>query len=185
MITYIDRHRDQFGVERICRILGSTVGGFITARGYRAFKSRPPSNRQVRDEQLIDELRRLHTENYSVYGVRKMQQVMRRHGWVIGRDQTARLMKTAGLRGVQRGKPVHTTHPDPAADARPDLVGRRFVADRPRQLWVVDLTYVRTWAGFAYTAFVTDVYSRRIVGWNVAATLRTDNPLEAFEHAVW
>lgn len=111
---------------------------------------------------------------------------MHRAGYRLGRDQTSRLMKAAGLQGVQRGRPVYTTTPDPAADRATDLVERRFVAERPNQLWVVDLTYVRTWSGFAYTAFVTDVFSRKIVGWNVAATMATDVlPLPAFAHAVW
>lgn len=162
MIAYIDLYRDRFGVEAICRTAGAAAGGFVTARGYRAAKTRPPSDRTIRDQHLIVELRRLHAESFSVYGVRKMQVAMRRSGWILGRDQTGRLMKLAGLQGVQRGRPVHTTTPDTAPDTRPDRVERRFAAARPHQLWVVDLTYVRTWAGFAYTAFVTDVFSRKI-----------------------
>lgn len=110
---------------------------------------------------------------------------MRRAGRIIGRDQVARLMKAAGVHGIQRGRRVFTTTPDPAAARPSDLVERKFRAQGPNQLWVVDMTYVRTWSGFAYTAFVTDVFSRRIVGWNVTSSLHTSNPLEAFEQAVW
>ncbi len=103
MIRFIDEHRDRFGVEAICRTLGATARGFITSRGYRAAKRRPASERALRDELLIEELERIHAENYSVYGVRKMHQAMARAGWHIGRDQTARLMRAAGLQGVRPG----------------------------------------------------------------------------------
>ena len=186
MIRFIDEHKDQFGVEAICRVLRPAVRGFITARGYRAAKARPPSARSLKDELLVPEIARLHAENYGVYGVRKMHALMRRQGWEIGRDQTARLMKVADVRGVKRSKKVFTTKPDPAAVKPADLVQRRFHAPAPRRLWVADITYVATWSGFAYVAFVTDVYSRRIVGWNVAATLKADIlPLQALDMAAW
>lgn len=186
MIRYIDEHEDQFGVEAICRVLGPAVRGFITARGYRAAKTRLPSARAVKDELLVPEVVRLHAENYGVYGVRKMHALLRRQGWDVGRDQTARLMKLAGVRGVKRSKKVFTTKSDPAAAKPADLVQRQFTAVAPRRLWVADITYVATWSGFAYVAFVTDVYSRRIVGWNVAATLRADIlPLQALDMAAW
>lgn len=186
MIRYIDEHKDQFGVEAICRVLRPAVRGFITSRGYRAAKRRAPSARQVRDELLVEEIVRLHAENYGVYGVRKMHALMRRQGWEIGRDQTARLMRIAGVRGVKRSKKVYTTKSDPAAAKPADLVKRKFTATAPRRLWVADITYVATWSGFAYVAFVTDVYSRRIVGWNVAATLKTERgPLPALDMAAW
>lgn len=185
MIAYIDTYRDIFGVELICRTLGATEGGFITSRGYRASKTRPASDRQLRDEVLIPVIERIHAENYGVYGVRKLWRAMLRQGWQIGRDQVARLMHKAGLTGVIRGRGPRTTVATREPDVRPDLVKRRFAADRPNRLWVADITYVRTTAGFCYTAFVTDVFSRKIVGWSTRATMRTEDlPLEALEHAL-
>jgi putative transposase len=186
MIRYLDGFKDRFGVEPICRTLGATEGGFLTSRGYRAAKTRPRSARAISDGLLGQEISRLHSENYSVYGVRKMHALMRRDGWVIGRDQTGRIMRQHGLRGVKRSKRVYTTKPDPAGQRPLDLVKRDFKADQPRRLWVADITYVRTWQGFAYVAFVTDAYSRRIVGWNVAQTLKADIlPLQALEMAAF
>ena len=178
-------HREKFGVEAICRIPGATECGFITSRGYRASKIRPPSARSLRDEMLVEEVRRIHQENYSVYGVRKMWHAMRHAGWDVGRDQVARLMKIAGLQGVRRGRKPVTTRPEAGVDQRPDLVERRFIADRPQQLWVADITYARILTGFCYVAFITDVFSRRIAGWAVAPTLHTQSlPLLALEHAL-
>ncbi len=114
MIRYVDAYRDQFGVELICRVLGNTAGGFLTSRGYRAAKSRPMSNRAIRDQVLGDELERLHAENYGVYGVRKIHYLMRRQGWLVGRDQVARVMKNRGITGVRRGKTMFTTKTKPA-----------------------------------------------------------------------
>jgi len=129
---------------------------------------------------------RLHTENYGVYGVRKMHALMRRQGWALGRDQTGRIMRTLGLRGVNRSKRVFTTKSDPASVKPNDLVQRRFTATAPCRLWVVDITYVRTWQGFAYVAFVTDVFARKIVGFNVASTLKADIlPLQALDMAAF
>lgn len=139
MIAFIDAHRDQFGVELICRILRAAIPGFLTARGYRAARVRPPCDREIRDEQLIADLRAVHEDNFSVYGVKKMHAAMVRRGWQVGREQTRRLMRKAGLRGVQRGKPVFTTVTDPA-DTRPaDLVNRQFTAAAPNRLWVADI----------------------------------------------
>jgi len=186
MIRFIGEHKDRFGVEAVCRVLRPAVRGFITSRGYGAAKTRPASARSLKDDLLVPEIVRLHAENYSVYGVRKMHALLRRQGWDIGRDQTARLMKIADVRGVKRSKKVFTTKPDPAAVKLADLVQRRFHASAPRCLWVADITYVATWSGFAYVAFVTDVYSRRIVGWNVAATLKADIlPMQALDMAAW
>ena len=185
MIRFIDVHRDQFGVEAICRALSATDCGFLTSRGYRAAKQRPSSARALRDEVLIVEIRRIHAENYGVYGYRKMHQAMRRAGWDIGRDQTARLMKVVGLEGVSLGHKALTTTPTGVSDSRPDLVERDFTALGPNQLWVADITYVRMPTGFCYTAFITDVCTRRIVGWAVAASLHTEAlPLQALEHAL-
>jgi putative transposase len=186
MIRYVDTFKDQFGVEAICRTMRATESGFFTARGYRAAKTRPPSSRTLSDRLLGAEMDRLHAENYGVYGVRKMHALMRRQGWALGRDQTGRIMQSLGLRGVKRSKRVFTTKSDPAGLKPFDLVKRRFTAAAPRRLWVVDITYVRTWQGFAYVAFVTDVFSRRIVGFNVAATLRADVlPLQALNMAAF
>ena len=186
MIAFIDTHRDQFGVELICRVLRAAITGFLTSRGYRAAKTRPASDREIRDEQLIADLRTVHEKNYSCYGVLKMHRAMKRQGWQLGREQTRRLMRKAGLRGVQRGKPVFTTITDPAEQRPADLVNRQFKAAAPNRLWVADITFVRNWQGFCYTAFVTDACSRKIVGWAVAATMRTEDlPLQAFDHAVW
>jgi len=148
--------------------------------------ARAPSARALKDELLVPEIARLHAENYGVYGVRKMHALMLRQGWDVGRDQTARLMRIAGVQGVRRSKKVFTTKSDAAAVRPADLVQRKFNAVAPRRLWVADITYVATWSGFAYVAFVTDVYSRRIVGWNVAATLKADIlPLQALDMAAW
>lgn len=132
-------YRDRFGVELICRTLGSTPGGFITSRGYRATKTRPKSDRAVRDGILIAEIQRLHAENYGVYGIRKMWSLLKRHGRMIGRDQTARLMRLAGVRGATRARRVFTTRADPRMPQPEDLVQRRFTAPAPRQLWVADI----------------------------------------------
>lgn len=129
MIAYIDAHRDQFGVELICRVLRAAIPGFLTSRGYRAARTRPPSDREIREEQLIADLVTVHRENYSVYGVKKVHHAMKRQGWHLGREQTRRLMRKAGLRGVQRGKPVFTTVTDPADQRPADLVNAN---SRPR-----------------------------------------------------
>ena len=186
MIRFIDMYRDRFGVELICRVMRDSGVDFLTSRGYRAARCRPKSVRALRDDLLVPEIVRLHAENYGVYGIRKMHALLRRQGWNIGRDQTGRLMKIAGVEGVKRSKRVFTTKSDPQASKPVDLVKRDFSAVAPNRLWVADITYVRTWAGFAYVAFVTDVFSRKIVGWNVATTLRADMlPLQALNMAAW
>lgn len=193
MIAFIDRHRDHFGVEAICRVLGAIERGFLTSRGYRAAKERPTSARALRDRVLAEEIRRIHAENYGVDGYRKMHHAMCRAGWDVGRDQIARLMKAAGLRGIRRGRKVFTTSPAGVPDRRPDLVERNFTAAGPNQLWVADIppqagdapTYVRIPSGFCCTAFITDVFTRRIVGWAVATSLHTEAlPLQALEQAL-
>lgn len=186
MIRFIDEHKDRFGVEPICRTLAAHLeGGFITSRGYRAAKTRPTSARGVRDQQLIQVVREVHARNYSVYGYRKMWHAMTAQGWDAGRDQVARLMRAAGLAGVVRGRRPTTTRPARQPDGRADLVGRRFQADAPNRLWVADFTYVRIRSAFAYTAFITDVCTRKIAGWAVRASMSTDAlPLAALEHAL-
>lgn len=185
MIRYIDKYRDRFGVERICRVLSKADGGFITSRGYRAAKARIRSARDLKDDMLTPEIQRIHAANYSVYGVRKMWHALQREGWGVGRDQTARLMRKAGVTGAVRGRKPRTTAPATTPDHRPDLVKRHFKAPMPGRLWVADITYVRTMAGFVYTAFVIDAYSRRIVGWSTRSTMTTEAlSLEALEHAL-
>lgn len=186
MIRFINEHRDRFGVELICRVLRPAVQGFLTSRGYRAAVGRAPPARHLKDELLVPEIARLHAENYGVYERRKLHALMRRQGWDIGRDQTERLMRLAGVRGVKKSKRVFTTRSDKTAVLPRDLVNRRFTAPAPRRHWACDVTYVATWSGFAYVAFVTDVYSRRIVGWNVASTLRSEIlPMQALDMAAW
>jgi putative transposase len=152
---------------------------------YYATKSKGPSARAQSDAVMIAFLVALHAANFSVYGVRKLWKAARRAGHDIGRDQVARLMKIAGLRGVKRGKRFLTTRSDPSATRAPDLVHRAFCASSPNQLWVMDLTYVPTWAGMVYVCFITDVFSRMIVGWRVATTMRTEMVLDALEMARW
>lgn len=178
-------NREDFGVEAICRVMRETECGFITSRAYRAAKTRPASARALRDQSLIPEIQRVHAQTYGVYGARKMWHAMRRAGWDLGRDQVARLMRRAGLHGLRRGRKPVTTRPAVIEDHRRDLVQRDFTAAAPHQLWVADITYVRVVSGFCYVAFITDVCTRKIVGWSVASTLHTDRlPLLALEHAL-
>ncbi|HEV8174912.1 MAG TPA: IS3 family transposase [Actinoplanes sp.] len=185
MIRFVDEHKDRFGVEPLIGVLRGTDAGFLSVSGYYAAKTRPPSARAIADAALAKPITAVHEANYSVYGVRKMHDALRREDVPIGRDHLARLMRRLGLAGVRRGKPKRTTIADTAAARPADLVRRQFSAARPNQLWVCDLTYIRTWVGFAYLALVIDVYSRRLVGWALTTHLRTDLPLEALEMAVW
>ena len=178
MITYIDEHRS-FGVEPICRILQ------VAPSSYYAAKSRPPSARAIRDAELSADISRIHAEHFSVYGVRKAWRVLRREGIDVGRDQVGRLMRALGLAGATRTRRIRTTHPAAVSQRPADLVERVFAAAAPNRLWVADLTYVWTRAGFVYTAFVTDVFSRAIVGWRVSASLHTELALDALEMAIW
>jgi putative transposase len=178
MITYIDRHKDRYGVEPICRVLP------IAPSTYHAARRWPPSARRRRDEQLKIEIRRVHAEHFGVYGARKVWRQLHREGITAARCTVERLMGELHLEGVRRGKPHKTTTPDAAA--RPaDLVERDFSAQRPNQLWVADLTYVATWSGFVYVAFVIDAFSRFIVGWQASRSLPTDLALDALEMAIW
>ncbi|HEU4422786.1 MAG TPA: IS3 family transposase [Pilimelia sp.] len=185
MIRFVDEHKDRFGVEPIIGVLRNTGAGFVSVSGYYAAKSRPPSARAVADAALGERIRKLHEANYGVYGVRKMHAALRRDGVDVGRDRVGRLMRGLGLHGVRRGRFKRTTIADTAAARPADLVKRRFTAHAPNRLWVCDLTYIRTWAGFAYLALVIDVYSRRLVGWALTTHLRTSLPLEALEMAIW
>jgi putative transposase len=167
------------GVELICTVLQ------VAPSSYYAAKTRPPSARARRDAELTPQLIKLWEDNYRVYGARKLHKAARRAGLDVGRDQVARLMRAAGIEGARRSKRVRTTRPDPATARHPDLVERAFRADAPNQLWVTDLTFVATWAGVAYVCFIVDAFSRMIVGWRVAAHMRTSMVLDAMEMARW
>jgi putative transposase len=157
----------------------------VAPSSYYAAKTRAPSARAQRDAEMGPVLIQLWKDNYCVYGAHKLWKAARRAGHDLGRDQVARLMRAAGIAGVRRGKRVRTTKPDPAAARHPDLVGRNFTATEPNQLWVTDLTFVPTWAGVAYVCFLTDAFSRMIVGWRVASHMRTTMVLDAIEMARW
>lgn len=175
----IETHGERFGVEPICRVLE------VSPSTYYARKTRKPSARTLRDQELVVQIRRVHEQNYGVYGARKVWKQLQREGFQVARCTVERLMRDTGLTGLIRGAKRRTTIVEPAAPRPPDLVDRNFTAIRPNQLWVSDITYVRTWEGWAYVAFVTDVFSRRIVGWQLAANLRTDLPLDALEMAIY
>jgi putative transposase len=186
-VTFVDEFRDRFGVESICRVL-TAHGVKIAPSGYYAHKRRVPSARRLRDAELADLIAEAHADpdrGRGCYGYRKMWHQLRRDGVVVARCTVARLMREAGLHGVVRGRRFVTTRPDPAAVRPPDLVNRDFSAARPNQLWLVDFTYVPTWTGMKFTAFVHDAYSRRIVGWRTAASMPTELPLDALEMALW
>ena len=179
MIRYIDAHRERFGVEPICEVLQ------VAPSTYYASKSRPPCRRRIRDAELRGEIRRVFEGNYAVYGARKVWRQLNRQGVVVARCTVERLMRQMGLAGRVRGRTRRTTVAAATSSRPADLVERSFAASRPNALWVADLTYVATWTGFAYTAFIIDVFSRRIVGWRVATTLRASLALDALEMAIW
>jgi putative transposase len=179
MIAYIDANKDRFGVEPICQLLP------IAPSTYHAAKRRLPSARALRDEKLKVDIRRVHGENFGVYGARKIWRQLHREGMIVARCTVERLMGELGLQGVRRGKPHRTTTPDQTTARPADLVERNFSATRPNQLWVADLTYVATWSGFVYVALVIDAFSRFLVGWQVSRSLRTDLALDALEMAIW
>jgi putative transposase len=179
MTAYIDEHKDRYGVEPICSHLP------IAPSTYYETRKRPPSARAVRDAELQVEIRRVYTENFSCYGPRKVWRQLRREGTPVARCTVERLMRKMGLKGTTRGKTKRTTIPDEAAPRPADLVDRDFTATGPNHLWVADLTYVVTWSGFCYAAFIIDAFSRRIVGWQASRSLRTDLALDALEMAIW
>src|SRR5215204_6624551 len=180
MVDYIDSHRDEFGVEPICKALQVAPSTYYAARRRRA----KPSARARRDAAMMGVLMALWVANRKVYGAHKLWKAALRAGHDIGRDQVARLMRELGIEGVSRlRKKVFTTRTDPDALRAPDLVNRVFTATAPNQLWVTDLTYVPTRSGMAYVCFIVDAFSRRIVGWRVASTMRTEMVLDALEMA--
>ncbi len=187
MIEFIDTHKARFGVEPICAVLREQGCG-IAPSTYHAAKTRPPSPRAVRDAELVVEIRRVWEDRRRgrrLYGARKVWHQLLQDGVEVGRGRVERLMRQEGLVGARRDKTFRTTRRDPSAARPADLVQRQFRASRPNELWVVDFTYVPTWSGMAFTAFVTDVFSRRIVGWRTASSMPTELPLDALEMALW
>ncbi|WP_081744933.1 IS3 family transposase [Arthrobacter sp. H14] len=179
MCAFIDKYRHEHGGEPICTVLQ-----FAPSTCY-ARRSRPASARAVRDRVLGEKIERIHAENYGVYGARKVHQELGRHGITAARCTVERLMRAKGLRGVSRAKGPRTTRPAAETNRPTDLVERCFTADAPNRLWVADITYVRTFAGWVYAAFVIDVFSRRVVGWQVSTSLYTDLALDALEMGIW
>lgn len=178
-VQFIDHNRQEFGVEPVCAALQVAPSTYWTA------KRRPLSARVLRDTQMMPLSLVLWQANYSVYRSRKLQIAARRAGHGIGRDHLARLMHKLGIRGVKRTKKVNTTRADPKAARPADLVERDFTAAAPNRLWVADLTHVAAWSGVAYVCFITDAFSRRIVGWRVASNMKTQMVLDALEMARW
>jgi putative transposase len=185
MVAFIDDHREKFGVEPICRVLPLAPSLYYELRARERCPERRPA-RARRDEVLRDHVRRVWRENREVYGARKVWKQLKREGQAVARCTVARLMRHLGLAGVVRGRKFKvTTISDTTATRPPDLVTRQFKATRPNQLWVADLTYIATWRGFVYVAFVIDVFSRRIVGWRASSSLRSDLALDALEQALY
>ena len=178
-MKFVNPFRDRWGVEPICQTLE------VAPSTYYAALSRRPSARRLRDAELKAEITRVHKDNFDVYGVEKVWKQLRRERIECGRDRVARLMAGLALVGVVRGKVWRTTIPSEAGSRPADLVDRNFSAIAPNRLWVADLTYVSTWSGVSYVAFVTDVFSRYIVGWKVSTTLRAELALDALEMAIW
>jgi transposase InsO family protein len=183
MIGFIDDHRDAYGVEPICRVLPIAPSTYHAQAAQRADPSRQ-SARAQRDAALQVDIKRVWDANFQVYGVRKVWQQLRREAIAVPRCQVARLMKRMSLAGAVRGRTVKTTISNPAAPCPLDRVNRQFRAPAPNVLWVSDFTYVATWQGFAYVAFVIDVFARRIVGWRVSRSARADFVLDALEQAL-
>jgi transposase InsO family protein len=184
MVSFLDDHRETYGVEPICRLLPIAPSTYYEAKARQADPSRLPQ-RLVRDGALREEIERVWKENRSVYGARKVWRQLRREGFRVARCTVERLMARMGLCGVVRGRRYKKTTIVEEGIQRPaDLVQRTFTADRPNRLWVADLTYVATWIGFVYVAFVLDVFSRKIVGGRVSSSLRSDLALDALEQAL-
>jgi putative transposase len=183
-VAFVDSQRSEHGVQPVLQALESTPAQ-IAPSTYYAAKTRPASARVVRDNTLTGMIEQIHRENYDVYGARKIWHELHRRGEPVARCTVERLMRQAGLRGLLRDKSPRTTRPAAETGRPGDLVKRDFTAAAPNQLWVADLTYVRTSVGWVYAAFVLDVYSRMIVGWQVATSLYTDLALDALKMAMW
>ena len=185
MIDFIDEHRAVYGVEPICSVLPIAPSTYYEQRARKQDPTKRP-RREQRDDELRPSIQRVWTENMAVYGVDKVWRQLAREDVSVARCTVERLMRGMGLQGAVRGRAFTvTTNADETAMRPPDLVDRDFSATRPNQLWVADITYVATWAGFAYVAFVVDVFSRRIVGWRVSNSLKSDLALDALEQALY
>jgi putative transposase len=182
--NFVDKHRDTYGVEPICKVLQIAPSGY---RRHAACQRKPEMRcaRAKSDDTLMPKIQQVWQSNMQVYGADKVWHQMNREGVQVARCTVERLMKRLGLQGARRGKVVRTTVPDKALPCPLDRVNRQFKADRPNQLWVSDFTYVSTWQGWQYVAFVIDVYARRIVGWRVSSSMRTDFVLDALEQALY
>jgi putative transposase len=183
MLAFIDAHRDQYGVESICKLLPIAPSTYYEHKARQTDPSRLPKRLQ-RDVELRGSIRRVWEENFRVYGARKVWKQLNREHVLVARCTVERLMRQELLRGVRRGRRTRTTICDEALERPLDRVQRRFVASRPDQLWVSDFTFVATWAGFVYVAFVIDVFARRIVGWRVSRSMHTELVLDALEQAL-
>jgi transposase InsO family protein len=184
MVDFVEDNRGEHGVEPICKMLPIAPATYYEHRARRVDAERRPA-RSKRDDSLVPEVRRVWEENFAVYGAEKVWRQLRREDIAVARCTVERLMRSQGLRGAERGRAFKvTTVADGSAVRPPDLVKRDFHADGPNRLWVADLTYVATWAGFVYVAFIIDVFSRTIVGWRVSGSLRSDLALDALEQAL-
>ena len=184
MASFIDEHRAQYGVEPICEQLPIAPSVYYEFKARQAHPERC-SARSRRDAVLAGQIRRVHESNFRVYGARKVWRQLRRENVAVARCTVERLMRSLGLQGVVRGRRCRTTIADERTQRPADLVNRDFKAQRPNQLWVADFTYVATWSGFVYVAFVIDVFARRIIGWRVARSMHTELVLDALEQALW
>lgn len=184
MVAFIHTHQEQYGVERICNVLPIAPSTYYR---YQQLQLQPErrSKRAKRDALLLPEVFRVWQQSDANYGARKVWKQLNRESFSVARCTVERLMKQQGIEGVRRGKRCFTTLPDHNAHKPQDLVKRNFTASRPNQLWVADITYVATWSGFVYVAFIIDVYSRYIVGWRVLKSMKTDLVMDALEQALW
>ena len=184
MVAFIDKYRKTYGVEPICSVLPIAPSTYYRHKDLEEHPDKR-SYRVRRYESLEPDVRRAYEENRSVYGARKIWKQLNRESIPVGRWSVETVMRKLGLKGVKRGRSCKTTIPDEMAEKPLDLVNREFVASKPDQLWVADITYVATWSGFVYVAFITDVYSRYIVGWRVLKSMKTELILDALEQAMW
>ena len=179
IFNLIDAERASYPVAVLCRVLG------VSKSGYYAWRGRPPSERRRQDTLLTEKIREIHSRSRETYGYPRVHAELRSLGVRCGRRRVARLMRAAGLRGCVRGKKRRTTRRDPRAAPAPDLLCRDFVAVRPNKIWLADITYIPTREGFLYLAFILDTHSRKVVGWSMAAHMRTELVVDALEMAVW
>ena len=184
MVSFIDINRSLYGVEPICGQLPIAPSTYYLHKAREADTTKVPP-RYLRDQALLPHIQRVWKENFRVYGVRKVWRQLNREGIVVARCTVERLMRQLGIQGVVRGRKRITTVSDPSQKRAPDLVKRQFTATQPNQLWVADFTYVATWSGFVYVAFIIDVYARSIVGWRVSRSMKTELVLDALEQALW